>query len=106
MYPALLGAQSALTGASLQNGWDVAHARTLKWLAASTEAGLPWVVCIDEQNPYFRMIHGSWGQKLREVFESLEAPQWNGGAAEHPLVVPAPRHAPMRKIGHPSEKIV
>lgn len=64
------------------------------------------IVCIDDQNPYFRMIHGSWGQKLREVFEGLEAPQWNGGAAAHPLVTPSARYEPMRKISNPSEKIV
>ena len=28
------------------------------------------IVCIDMQNPYFRMLRSSWGQKLREVFES------------------------------------
>ena len=51
IYRALLGDKSALTGASLQNGWEVAHERTLKWIEASAEAGRPWVVCNDEQNP-------------------------------------------------------
>ena len=64
------------------------------------------IVCIDEHNPYFRMIHGSWGQKLREVFEGLEAPQWDGSGAMHPLVVDTARYEPMRKIRHPGEKIV
>ena len=64
------------------------------------------IVCIDEHNPYFRMIHGSWGQKLREVFEGLEAPQWDGTGATHPLVVDSGRYEPMRKIRHPGEKIV
>ena len=64
------------------------------------------IVCIDEHNPYFRMIHGSWGQKLREVFEGLEAPQWDGTGAMHPLVVDTARYEPMRKIRHPGEKIV
>ncbi len=50
VYPPLLGDKSALTGASLQNGWDAAHKRTLKWINASTEAGRPWIVCNDEQN--------------------------------------------------------
>lgn len=49
VYPPLLGDQSALTGASLQNYWDVTHQRTLKWLAASAYAGKPWVVANDEQ---------------------------------------------------------
>ena len=32
VYTPLLGEQSALTGASLQNGWNAAHQRTLKWV--------------------------------------------------------------------------
>ena len=64
------------------------------------------IVCIDEQNPYFRMIHGTWGQRLREVFEGIDDPRWDGGDAEHPLLVGGGRHAPMRKITHPGEKIV
>jgi hypothetical protein len=28
------------------------------------------LVCIDMANPYYRMLHSSWGQKLREVFDS------------------------------------
>jgi hypothetical protein len=43
------------------------------------------VVCIDDHNPYFQMLHGSWGQKLREVFDSIEDPTWDGGATEVPL---------------------
>ncbi len=34
------------------------------------------VVCIDERNPYFQMIRSTWGQRLREVFESIDDPQW------------------------------
>jgi len=64
------------------------------------------IVCIDDQNPYFQMIHGSWGQRLREVFEGLESPQWDGGIAAHPLRVDSPRHEPLRKIGNAEEKIV
>ena len=64
------------------------------------------IVCIDEQNPYFRMIHDTWGQRLRQVFESIDDPQWNGGDATHPLCAPSVRYEPMRKITHPGEKIV
>jgi putative proteasome-type protease len=64
------------------------------------------VVCIDDQNPYFRMIHDTWGQRLREVFEGIEDPRWDGGDATHPLMVTGRRHEPMRKITHPGEKIV
>ncbi len=51
VYPPLLGDRSALTGASLQNGWNQAHQRTLKWVRESAKAGKPWVVANDEQNP-------------------------------------------------------
>ncbi len=51
VYPPLLGDRSALTGASLQNAWNQAHQRTLKWVRESAKAGQPWVVCNDEQNP-------------------------------------------------------
>jgi putative proteasome-type protease len=64
------------------------------------------IVCIDEQNPYFQMIRGSWGQKLRQVFESLEDPQWGDGSTNVPLRVDSARYEPMRKITHPGEKIV
>jgi putative proteasome-type protease len=64
------------------------------------------VVCIDDQNPYFRMIHTTWGQRLREVFESIDDPRWDGGSATHPLMVKSPRYEPMRKISNPGERIV
>jgi hypothetical protein len=51
VYPHLLGAQSALTGASLQMHYDDVHERTLRWVTASREAGRPWVVANDEQGP-------------------------------------------------------
>ncbi|MEY4751844.1 MAG: hypothetical protein RIQ60_4058 [Pseudomonadota bacterium] len=64
------------------------------------------VVCIDEHNPYFQMIHSTWGQRLREVFEGMADPQWDGGSADHPLMVGSERYEVMRKIATPSEKIV
>jgi putative proteasome-type protease len=64
------------------------------------------IVCIDEGNPYFHMIRTSWGQRLREVFDSLEDPRWDGGDTRHPLRVVSSRYEPMRKITHPGEKIV
>ena len=51
IYPNLLGAQSVLTGASLQNSWKAVHSLTHKWVRASELAGKPWVVANDEQNP-------------------------------------------------------
>jgi putative proteasome-type protease len=65
------------------------------------------VVCIDENNPYFQMIHSTWGQRLREVFEGIDDPQWSGSSnADHPLMANSGRYEVMRKITTPSEKIV
>ena len=64
------------------------------------------VVCIDEGNPYFQMIRSSWGQRLREVFDSLEDPRWDGGATQYPLRVGSERYETMRRITQPGEKIV
>ena len=55
------------------------------------------------------MVHSTWGQRLREVFESMDDPQWDagdGGSTTHPLRVASARYEPMRKISHPGEKIV
>jgi putative proteasome-type protease len=70
------------------------------------EYGSDRIVAIDERNPYFQMIRTTWGQRLREVFDSLEDPRWDGGETQHPLRVASDRYEPMRKITHPGEKIV
>lgn len=49
VYRPLLGDKSRLTGASLQNGWNQTHQRTLQWVTESAAAGRPWVVANDEQ---------------------------------------------------------
>lgn len=64
------------------------------------------IACIDEHNPYFHMIRSSWGQRLRQVFESIDAPRWDGGDTAHPLSTADCRYEPMRKITHPGEKLV
>ena len=64
------------------------------------------VVCIDSDNPYFQMLHGNWGHKLREVFDSIEDPVWDGGATDIPLVVASARAKPLRKITTPDEKLI
>jgi putative proteasome-type protease len=64
------------------------------------------VVCIDDSNPYFRMIRNTWGQRLHEVFEGIDDPRWDGGDADHPLMVRSQRYEPMRKITQPGERIV
>jgi putative proteasome-type protease len=64
------------------------------------------VVCIDEQNPYLKMLRDSWGGKLREVFDSIEDPLWNGGQTAVPLMVMGQRNQPLRKIGTPQDKLI
>jgi len=64
------------------------------------------IVCIDERNPYFSMIHDTWGERLRQVFEGIDDPEWTGSDASHALCVGSDRYEAMRKIAHPGEKIV
>jgi len=64
------------------------------------------VVCIDEHNPYFRMLHDSWGQKLREVFDSIEDPAWGGGATSVPIMVTPSRSKPLKKITTHLDKLI
>ena len=64
------------------------------------------VVCIDNDNPYFQMLHNNWGKKLREVFDSIEDPMWNGGETPVPLLTPLTRNQPLRKITSPGEKLI
>ncbi len=63
------------------------------------------VVCIDMQNPYYRMLHNSWGQKLREVFDSLEDPVWDDKHTDVPLKVDG-RSKPLKKITRPDERLI
>ncbi|MEI6802074.1 MAG: proteasome-type protease [Burkholderiales bacterium] len=64
------------------------------------------VICIDENNPYFKMLHGSWGQKLREVFDSIEDPMWDGGYTDVPLIVNTGRSQALKKITTPEERLI
>jgi putative proteasome-type protease len=64
------------------------------------------VICIDENNPYFKMLHDNWGQKLREVFDSIEDPVWNGSATNVPLMIGSTRSLPLKKISTPQEKLI
>ena len=64
------------------------------------------IMCIDEHNPYFQMLRSSWGDKLRQMFDSIEDPMWNGGATDIPLMVPPVRNALLKKITTPDEKLI
>jgi putative proteasome-type protease len=64
------------------------------------------ITCIDDNNPYFRMVHNTWGQKLREVFDSIEHPTWDGAHTEVPLLCGSPRSQPLKKITNAKEKLI
>ena len=64
------------------------------------------IVCIDEQNPYFRMLHDSWGQKLRAVFDSIEDPAWDGGSTDAPILLNPARSKPLKKITNFRDKLI
>ncbi|MCW2957079.1 MAG: proteasome alpha subunit (Multicatalytic endopeptidase complex alpha subunit)-like protein [Thermoleophilia bacterium] len=65
------------------------------------------IVCMDMQNPYFRMLHSGWGQKLREVFDSLDDPVWDDSHCEFPLKTASTGRAkPLKKISRPDEKLI
>jgi putative proteasome-type protease len=52
------------------------------------------------------MIRNSWGQRLREAFESLDDPIWDGQGARYPLAVASNRYEVLPKITSPEEKLV
>jgi putative proteasome-type protease len=64
------------------------------------------IVCIDENNPYYRMVHGSWGNKLREVFDSIEDPTWDDSKTDVPLKSQKARSQTLRKISNENEKLI
>lgn len=64
------------------------------------------VVCIDYENPYFKMLHNTWGERLRQVFDSIEDPQWNGAPTNVPLRVMSKRHPPLKKISSADERLI
>jgi putative proteasome-type protease len=51
---------------------------------------------IDEHNEYFRMIRGTWGERLRQVFAEIPDPLWTNPDAPGTLVPPTRVHQPLR----------
>jgi putative proteasome-type protease len=49
-------------------------------------------VTVDEKNEYFQLIRSTWGQQLKAIFESIEAPEWAALAARasQPVRTPLP----------------
>ncbi len=64
------------------------------------------VLCLDHDNPYYTMLHNTWGRKLKDAFDSIEDPVWDDAKTDVPLKMPAARHAVLRKITNPSEKLI
>ncbi|WP_332776450.1 proteasome-type protease [Polaromonas sp.] len=64
------------------------------------------MACIDSDNPYYKMMQASWGQKLREVFDSIEDPVWDDSHTNTPLKMPATRHEALKKLSGPGEKLI
>jgi putative proteasome-type protease len=64
------------------------------------------IVCIEENNPYLKMLRGAWGNKLREVFDSIEDPMWNGGQTDTPIKAANTRSTALRKINTPQDKLI
>jgi putative proteasome-type protease len=64
------------------------------------------MVCIGADNPYYRMLHASWGKKLRDAFDSLDDPVWDGTQTGTPLRVQDERNRPLRKISRPEDKLI
>jgi putative proteasome-type protease len=54
------------------------------------------------------MLHSSWGQKLREVFDSLDDPVWDDTHTDTPLRSSGHegRNKPLKKITRPEEKLI
>ncbi|HEY9275165.1 MULTISPECIES: proteasome-type protease [Achromobacter] len=51
---------------------------------------------IDEHNEYFRMIRGTWGERLRQVFAEIPDPLWTQPDSPDSLVPPSRVHQPLR----------
>lgn len=64
------------------------------------------IVCIEENNPYFRMVRSTWGRKLREAFDDIEHPTWDGSQTEVPLLCDSERLGPLKKITNPRERLI
>jgi len=64
------------------------------------------ITCIDNENPYFRMLHKTWGQKLREVFDEIEQPIWDDAHTDVPLLSGHSRNPPLKKITNAREKLI
>ena len=49
-------------------------------------------VTVDDKNAYFQMIRSTWGQQLKAIFDSIDAPEWTALADRpcQPVRAPLP----------------
>ena len=47
------------------------------------------LVTLDESNPYYKMIHQVWGEKLWAAVNSISEPSWSGANKSSAISVPA-----------------
>jgi putative proteasome-type protease len=59
------------------------------------------VVCIEENNPYFSMVRGAWGEGLRKAFDGIPDPDWKARSVPYPLRVQSPQCEPLPKVVGP-----
>lgn len=63
------------------------------------------LIHIDESDAYFRMIRSTWGQRLRQVFDSIPDPTWQGESPDAGSLPPASQAQamnPLSKIHAPN----
>jgi putative proteasome-type protease len=63
------------------------------------------LVTVDESNPYYKMIHQHWGEKLREAFNSIAEPSWSGAHKASAISTPAKKMGAV-PINHQPPKII
>ncbi|QMV73050.1 proteasome-type protease [Comamonas piscis] len=63
------------------------------------------IACIDEFNDYFRMVRNTWGDKLRQAFDSIEDPHWDSGDNAASIQPDSSAIRPVKKITHSDEML-
>jgi len=61
------------------------------------------LVTLDESNPYYKMIHQVWGEKLRAAFNSISEPSWSGANKSSAISAPAKKMGAVTIHGQPSK---
>lgn len=63
------------------------------------------VVCIDESNPYYQMLHSRWSAALRSAFDGIDSPQLQAGNDPSGLFDRGSRYQPLHKISGPLDPL-